>query len=249
MTRDLILLGHGSHLNPDSSAPVYAHARRIREQGLFDAVHVGFWKEEPSLARCLDASDAEDVTIVPLFISGGYFTEEVIPREMGLGGPITRRDDVTIRYARPVGDHPSLAEIILERAEELNATGDEALVVLGHGTPRNPNSERNIYRHADRVRESGRFPEVATLFLDQAPDLGTVWSAVSAEDILVIPLFMADGWHVGQTIPADLDLEGGTTEHDRRHLRFGAAVGTHPSLARVIEELAGEASQRRETGF
>lgn len=247
MTRDLILLGHGSHLNPDSSVPVYAHARRIRRRGLFDAVHVGFWKEEPSLARCLDGCDADDVTVVPLFISGGYFTEEVIPREMGLAGTITRRGSTTIRYARPVGDHPLLAGIILERAEELNASGEEALVVLGHGTPRNPNSEKNVYRHADRVRQAGRFPEVTTLFLDQEPDLSTVWSAVSAREILVIPLFMADGWHVGQTIPADLNLQGGTIEHDRRHLRFGAPVGTHPGLARVIEELADEASQSRET--
>jgi sirohydrochlorin cobaltochelatase len=31
--------------------------------------------------------EADEVYVVPLFISEGYFTEEVIPRELGLDGP------------------------------------------------------------------------------------------------------------------------------------------------------------------
>ena len=45
----LVLIGHGSTLNPDSSAPTQAHARVIRERGIFHEVHSCFWKEEPSL--------------------------------------------------------------------------------------------------------------------------------------------------------------------------------------------------------
>ena len=34
----LVIVGHGSHLNGDSSLPIYEHAARIREMGLFDEV-------------------------------------------------------------------------------------------------------------------------------------------------------------------------------------------------------------------
>ena len=86
MSSGLLLVGHGSHLNGNSSAPVFAHADRLRAMRRFDEVRVAFWKEEPQLSRGLDGFDADDVTVVPVFISAGYFTNEVIPREMGSAG-------------------------------------------------------------------------------------------------------------------------------------------------------------------
>ncbi len=82
------------------------------------------------------------------------------------------------------------------------------------------------------------FAEMTTLFLDQEPNLSEVWSRVAADRVVVVPLFMADGWHVGQTIPEDLDLTRGESRRGERRLVFGGAVGTHPGIADVIEELA-----------
>src|SRR3982750_2762756 len=70
----LIIIGHGSHLNADSSAPVYRHARAIRRAGVFDEVRECFWKEEPSMREVFDLVEADDGFPVPLFISAGYFT-------------------------------------------------------------------------------------------------------------------------------------------------------------------------------
>src|SRR3954466_4442424 len=101
----LIIIGHGSHLNADSSAPVYRHAQAIRRTGVFDEVRECFWKEEPSMREVFDLVEADDVWVVPLFISEGYFTEEVIPRELGLSGPapsVTVKLGKTIRYCGPV---------------------------------------------------------------------------------------------------------------------------------------------------
>ena len=81
----LVICGHGSHLNPDSSAPVYDHAARIRDRGIFAEVREAFWKEEPSLRNALRTVEATEVVVVPLFVSEGYFTDEVIPRELRLG--------------------------------------------------------------------------------------------------------------------------------------------------------------------
>src|SRR3712207_7464665 len=87
----LVIVGHGSHLNEDSSLPVYEHAQHIREAGGFDEVVECFWKEEPSMRHVLDTVESDEVYVVPAFISEGYFTQQVIPRELGLEGPVTRK--------------------------------------------------------------------------------------------------------------------------------------------------------------
>ncbi len=45
----LLIVGHGSTVNPDSGAPSLAHAAAIRKRNLFARVACAFWKEEPSL--------------------------------------------------------------------------------------------------------------------------------------------------------------------------------------------------------
>src|SRR6185295_10622535 len=81
----LVLIGHGSTLNADSSAPTYQHADELRRRKIFTQVQEAFWKEEPYIWQVLRGIFAKRVFIVPLFISEGYFTEEVIPRELGFG--------------------------------------------------------------------------------------------------------------------------------------------------------------------
>ena len=66
----------------------------IRERGIFRDVGCCFWKEEPSLRDALlffDEPDIREVYVVPNFISEGYFTQTVIPRELELDGRLTTR--------------------------------------------------------------------------------------------------------------------------------------------------------------
>lgn len=83
-TRALLLVGHGSQLSADTSRPVREHAERIRRRALFDEVRVAFWKEEPYLRGALDLVESDDVFVVPFFLADGYYTREVVPRELGL---------------------------------------------------------------------------------------------------------------------------------------------------------------------
>ncbi len=115
----LVLVGHGSTVNPDSSAPTHDHARVIRERGVFREVHCCFWKEEPSLREVWRMVESDVIYVVPNFISEGYFTQTVIPREMELTGPVTRRDGKTIYYCDPVGNHPRMTKALLRRAREV----------------------------------------------------------------------------------------------------------------------------------
>lgn len=234
----LVLVGHGSHLNANSSAPVLAHAAELRRRGQFEEVRTGFWKEEPSLSRCLDGCEEAEVVVVPVFISNGYFTKTVIPREMRLDGALTRRGAQRIRYTSPVGADPSLAEVIIERAREAGASSADAIAVLGHGTRRDSESEKNIYAMAERVRATGQFAEAGAVFLDQEPGMLGLLDIFQAPTVVVVPFFIADGWHVGQTIPADLALDGAETRRGGRIVRYARPVGTHPVVADIISNLA-----------
>src|SRR5437870_3077968 len=119
----LLIVGHGSTVNPDSSAPSLAQAAAIRERGIFLAVACVFWKEEPSLRDALllfPDQDIREVYVVPNFISEGYFTQTVIPRELELNGRLTTRPNGQIwKYCDPVGNHPAMTELLLQRAREI----------------------------------------------------------------------------------------------------------------------------------
>jgi sirohydrochlorin cobaltochelatase len=115
----LVLIGHGSTVNPDSSAPTFQHADEIVRHRLFAEVYCGFWKEEPSLREVLRMVEGDDIYVVPNFISEGYFTEIVIPRELELAGPITHRSGKTIKYCEPVGNDPRMVDLLLHRARQV----------------------------------------------------------------------------------------------------------------------------------
>ncbi len=246
----LVIVGHGSHLNGDSSLPVYEHAERVREMGIFDEVVECFWKEEPSMRHVLDTVESEEVYVVPAFISEGYFTQQVIPRELGLEGPLTRKGDKTVRYAGPLGTFEGMPDVILERANDLmrgkEAPGRTALVLLGHGTDLNKNSGGVIYLNAGRIRERGLYDLVEVGFLDQEPEIGAVVESVGAENVILIPVFIAEGWHTRETIPEDLGLTGEVTVKDDKTVFYGAPVGTHPSMANLIVARARETERDAE---
>ena len=77
----------------------------------------GFWKQEPGLAGVLRGAFSRRVFVVPLFISEGYFSSEVIPRELGFGGDSKLQiQNSSLFYCRVVGTHDSMTGVILARA-------------------------------------------------------------------------------------------------------------------------------------
>jgi sirohydrochlorin cobaltochelatase len=268
MRQALLIVAHGSHLNPASSTPAQDHADRIRATGAFEEVREAYWKEEPSLRNALRTVAGEEVYVVPLFVSEGYFTEEVIPRELRLefeaedwNSDGTSADAValdaadtgqTVHYCGPVGTHDAMSDAIVRRAETV--TGDPevgpgvGLAVVGHGTKRNENSAKAVEYHADRIRERGRFAEVRALFMDEEPEVDDVTDHFDSEDVVVVPLFVADGYHTQEDIPEDMGLVADGREEydvpatvDGHRLWYAGAIGTEPLVADVVLERAADA--------
>jgi sirohydrochlorin cobaltochelatase len=270
MSQALVIVAHGSHLNPDSSAPTHDHADTIRAVGAFDEVQTGFWKEEPSLREVLRTVESDEVFVVPLFVSEGYFTEQVIPRELRLDGwdvsdwdsdglsadhvtlTATDVDGKRVHYCGPVGTHESMTDVIVRRAESITENPDVGegfgLAVVGHGTERNENSAKAIYYHADRIAEMDRFEEVQALFMDEEPEVDDVTDYFESDDVVVVPLFIADGFHTQEDIPEDMGLTDDyrtgydvPSEVDGHRIWYAGAVGTEGLMADVILERAVEA--------
>ncbi len=251
MTEDtaLVLVGHGSHRNAGSARPVYDHADEIRARDIFAEVREAFWKEAPSLREVLRTVESNDVVVVPLFTSEGYFTEQVLPRELRLTDEWDLDVDKTVHYTNPMGTHESMADVIVERAEHV--TGDPSvgdgvgLAVVGHGTDRNPRSARATRDHAENLRERERFAEVRALFMDQAPYIDDVTEQFESDELVVVPLFIADGYHTQEDIPEDIgltdDAENGypvPADVDGKRVWYSGAVGTEPLVADVVIERA-----------
>jgi sirohydrochlorin cobaltochelatase len=140
--------------------------------------------------------------------------------------------------------------VILERTDDLmrgkEASGRTALVLLGHGTDLNKNSGGVIYLNAGRIRERAIYDLVEVGFLDQEPEIGGVVDGVEAENVILIPLFIAEGWHTRETIPEDLGLTGEVTVRGDRKIFYGAPVGTHPSMANLIAARAHETMSEKQ---
>lgn len=248
----LIIVGHGSTVNPDSSAPTHLHADAIRRRGLFREVVCCFWKEEPNMREVFEMVDSDVIYIVPNFISEGYFCQQVLPRELRLDGPVTQRDGRTIYYCDPVGIHPNMTRLLLQRADEV-APGvprdRTSLVIVGHGTNLNENSRKVIETQVALIRDGHHgFAEVVDAYMEEAPFIADWARLTTAPDVVVVPFFIADGLHSFQDIPVLLGMREETGAalselgvfHQNPHelqgrlLYYSGAIGTEPHMADVI---------------
>ena len=216
----LVLVGHGSTLNAESSAPTYQHAEELRRRGLFAQVLECFWKLEPSVCGVLRGVVAPRVFIVPLFISEGYFTEEVIPRELGFCAAgerefsrTLRRGGQTLHYCGPVGTHESMTAVLLARAREVTERNPfprapqparTTLFIAGHGTGNNENSRKAIERQVELIRARGEYAAVHAVFMEEEPRIGECYALATTQDIVMVPFFISDGLHSYEDIPAML---------------------------------------------
>ena len=259
----LVLLGHGSTVNPDSSAPTLLHADSIKRRGLFGEVVCAFWKEEPSYRQVLNMVDSPEVYIVPNFISEGYFTQKIIPRELQLDGPVTQLSAShgsrprLLKYCEPVGNHPYMTQLLLHRAREVAPGVDPAtasLVIVGHGTSLNENSGVAVKAQVARIQARGEYAEVLGMFMEEDPFVTDWQKHTSAPDVIVVPFFVSDGLHSYQDIPVLLGIESepGAAASSAavfrrnpypiggRRLHYSSAIGTDPLFASVIlDQVAG----------
>lgn len=247
----LIIVGHGSTVNPDSSAPSLVHARTLRERGIFAEVAVCFWKEEPTFREVLRMVDSDVVYVVPNFISEGYFTQTVIPRELGLEGKTTLVGNRRIHYCEPAGNHEAMTELLMKQARLVAPgvpTKETSLFIVGHGTGLNENSAVAAKLQVQKISETGEYAEVLSAYMEEAP-LISDWDKLALQpNVIVVPFFISDGLHSYQDIPVLLGIaedigpaasQSQVFRNNPYHMRdrqlfYSGAIGTDSGFADVI---------------
>src|SRR5438034_2151104 len=209
----LLIVAHGSTVNPDSSAPTLAHAAEIRRRKLFADVGCAFWKEEPSLRDAMflfDAGFIREVYVVPNFISEGYFAQTVVQRELDLNGRITKRSNGQLwKYCQPVGNHPLMTELLLKRARDVAPDVDPAetsLLIVAHGTDLNENSAVAAKREAEKIRARGKYATVLNVYMEEPPLVSDWQKLTKTSNVVVVPFFISDGLHSYEDIPVLLGI-------------------------------------------
>ena len=206
--------------------------------------------------------ESNDVYMVPNFISEGYFTQRVIPRELELDGEITVRSARTIKYCDPVGSHARDGrDLLLMRAREVAPgvpQGESSLLIIGHGTSLNENSGAAVKEQVRRIAALGVYAEVLGVFMEEQP-LVTDWrKMVGQPNVVAVPFFVSDGLHSYQDIPVLLGIEAAPTQaasknevfrhnphhSDGRALYYSSSIGTAEGFAGLILDQVETFDQR-----
>ena len=207
-----------------------------------------------------DDPDVREVYVVPNFISEGYFTQTVIPRELELSGRTTERMDGQVwNYCEPVGNHPAMTELLLQRAREV-APGvpesETSLLIVGHGTNLNDNSAVAAKREVEAISRLNRYAAVLNTYMEEPPLVSDWAKLTSTPNVVVVPFFIADGLHSYEDIPVLLGIDsapagsasakvqaGEVFRRNPHHLNgrslyYASAIGTEPRFADIIIEQA-----------
>jgi sirohydrochlorin cobaltochelatase len=267
----LVVLGHGTTLNDNSAAPVLQHVAELRRRKIFREVREAFWKQEPQVKTVLAEISAPRVFIVPFFISEGYFSTEIIPKELGfLSVPSSiLHPPFSLHYSRPIGTHDLMTTVILARAKEMAEQfpfprapkpADTTLLIAGHGTGRNANSRKAVERQVELIRALKAYADVGAVFMEEEPFIKGCWQQVTTKNIIVVPFFISDGLHAVEDIPVLLGepervvkerhAAGQPTwrnpsERGGKRIWYSPSVGTEPLLAEVILERVAESCRGR----
>lgn len=238
----LLLIGHGSARNPQSRVPTERLADDLRRRGLFAEVVAGFLKEPPLVDQALAQLSSRTVIAVPNLAGEGPLVRTDIPRMLGLEGDKGQRDGRLILYARPVGSHPRIPDLIGRRVRDLVAAHDlnrdeVCLLLVGHGSSRPGGAATTAQAIAAALRQSAVAGEVVLAYLEQPPFVADWTRLTAARTVIVAPLLIAEGLHGSEDLPPLFGLAPGQTGPSAiagRRVWLCRGIGADPEIAELI---------------
>ncbi|MEB3101804.1 sirohydrochlorin chelatase [Ferviditalea candida] len=192
--------------------------------------------------RRLERMNASRILAIPLFVSSGSAHLEEIKYALGLvstpkveTGLDPIRTSAAIRLSPAMDDHPCILEIIRERIASLSqAPAGENLLLVAHGSGHpdlHPIWEETLTRMAKHFQKLDRFQSVsyATVHPNTIREQA---ERMSANRLLVIPLFLSEGYFTRTFIRSQLN--------GLNFVYSGQAYLPHPMLSNWIMQMADE---------
>jgi sirohydrochlorin ferrochelatase len=220
--------------SPEATGVLGAHADRLRERGIADAVHTATWGTEPGrdLLPAFDAVAADRVFVVPVRAAHCHATTDGVPAALDAL-------DGTVHYCEPVGPSARVTDALAARATRLvEPAPDASLVLVGRGSGDQPFARRAAERHATRLRRRTAYGEVTAAFLQQNPTVECARYAVDNDRVVAVPLPLIPAPATESAIPRKLAV-------DRGGLAYADPLGTDPA---VTDAVAARVAERRAAG-
>ncbi len=274
--RAVLLIGHGS-LRPGAGAAMIRLVERVQAAGVAPIVTAGFLNYRrptfsEALARCIH-DGAHDVIVQPYFLVPGKFVQKDLQRLIETGR--LAHPTLSLRMARPLGDHPALARLVLKRALEadylfanpqiasqvgprsldegadwqpLHTRHRTGLLIMAHGSP-DAQANEPIHVIARLARASSQYVAVTACFMDlnqpSIPDAAAAMIRRGITHIIAVPYFLHLGNHVRDDLPVLIDAA--RARHPRSTIILAEHLGFDRSIVSVIADRVAEVAWQHRT--
>jgi sirohydrochlorin cobaltochelatase len=107
---------------------------------------------------------------------------------------------------------------------------NEALLLIGHGSPRYPDAADAMHRVAATLGEGGHFAQVEAAVLNGSPSVAEALGRITAPVVRVVPFFMEEGYFSQVAVP--MAVGAGT------RIILCPPIGVHDGMTGIIERQA-----------
>ena len=227
----LLIAAHGERSEGATNDGVRQIARDVDAHRLVAEVGVGFINGTPGIGEAFAALTAPEVMVYPLFASSGYFTRDRLVQLLDEANGESRRVEVL----PPLGLDPGLPDLVLDRAREIArengfAPETSAVILLAHGSRRNPASREATERVARAIEARAVFGSVGIALLEERPFLDQAMALVQGPAV-VVGMFSGEGMHGAGDAPRLI------AELNRNDVVYAGVIGN----VRGIENLVAQA--------
>lgn len=237
----VLLVGLGSSRRPGAAAALKRHAEALEAMRCFSSVQVAALAGGDEPGRVLEQAKDETVVVVPMMMCAGWIAQQVLPP---LQAKCQGRRSVLV--CEPIGMHPALAALMQRRAEEHSACRrlsphEVTLLLIAHGTLRNPSSAATTEAHAAAIRAASRFRQVVTAYLDQPPGITEALASLPAP-IVAVGCFAAPGHH------ATHDVATGLASRPSGDVSYVGPIGEDSAVPLLVRQMVEDCLARRPSG-
>jgi sirohydrochlorin ferrochelatase len=121
----------------------------------------------------------------------------------------------------------------------MTAYPDHAVLLIGHGSSKRPGAAASLVRHANALRSTGRFGEVAAAALIGGSETpAAALARLTRDTAVIVPVMMCAGWTTRQVIPQALGLGAGGAAV--RRTVVCDPLGLHPAFAALMARRAAD---------
>jgi sirohydrochlorin cobaltochelatase len=248
--KGILFIGHGSRLNHNKDA-IELQAKALKERtGLpvWTAYNETTMPLVDTVLEEMVKAGVDEIIALPFFIASGLHITRDIPKKLNIpenssgGKTVIAGKEVIVHFEQPLGNDPNLTDILEERIKDLCSDKNAAIVVVGHGSRLSHNKDV-VGMNVERLKKRGHSNVYLALNEFNEPFLKDVMVKVvdsGVSNIVVLPLFIASGAHVGEEIPETLGIpagsKGGVSKVFGRdvNIHYAMPVGRDPRLVDIL---------------